>query len=84
MRAQYSNRGTRNGRALFIQDVKTRTNAAVLMLLHQNCLRNCVGDLLSLALNKDMYDRVLNICLVSRKLKLGYKIYRIKIEVQNI
>lgn len=47
-------------------------------------LRNCVGDLLSLALNKDMYDRVLNICLISRKLKLGYKICRINTEVQYV
>lgn len=36
MHAQYSNRGTRNGRVLFMQDVKARTNAAVLMLLHQS------------------------------------------------
>lgn len=47
-------------------------------------LRNCVDDLLSLALNEDTYNRMLNICLISGRLKLGYKIYRTNVEAQYI
>jgi len=36
MRTQNSSRGIRNGRVLFIQDVKASTKAVVLTLLHQS------------------------------------------------
>lgn len=83
MHTQYLSRGIRNDRVLFIQDTKTRTKQQYLSFcIKVGSLRNCVDDLLSLALNKDTYNRLLNICPISGRLKLGYRIYRANAEVQ--